>query len=59
VAARIGGRGNDDSEAMGTGKAAAVGAVRTRSTRGSDRETDTRGPRGFFIIPKLSKPSQL
>jgi hypothetical protein len=30
-----------------------------RSARGSDRETDTRGPRGFFIIPKLFKLAQI
>jgi hypothetical protein len=38
-------------EVVGAGK-------RWRSARGSDQETDTRGPRGLFIIPQLSKPAQ-
>jgi hypothetical protein len=37
----------------------AVGTVRTWSAHGSDRETDTRGPHGFFIIPESSKLAQL
>jgi hypothetical protein len=37
----------------------AVGAVRMRSARGSDREANTRGPHGLFIIPELSKLAQL
>jgi hypothetical protein len=37
----------------------AVSAVQMQSACASDRETDTRGPRGFFIIPELSKLAQL